>query len=778
METSDSDSDLTDSQLSRRSKSVYEPFIWSRSSATRSLSGNKSEVIEKTVDDDLVHSTRIMSLRRGRSSADPSFSERLIGHMRQAATYLKGPPSIEVVDLLSQLYANSKYYPCEATLHAWEVSRTGDTPFGCGGFGDCWKGLLLGRHKMVLKCSRSHIPNEIAMRRAEREMKVWKRLRHPNVLPFIGSVVLESTSTFYMVAPWMENGDLGQYLKLNPDADYVALLAQVAAGLEYLHTSDPVVVHGDLKAANILVSDVGEACIADFGLSDMVIESNEFDAKSNGYSSAWKNGGNPRWQAPELFLDYKRTTQSDIFAYGRVIYEAFTGTLPFSELREYQIYSVVERGELPPRPEDAEARAKGFSNSMWEFMALCCSKAPERRPRALDVAEHMHSVLDFRKGLTDSEPIFYLRHTPTAPSDSLIEDNIDASGAKPILSEKARILLDAVVAENKIPILSLLKYLRKEMATSSPQHRSQYINLLLSVYEQTRSYPLEPILSDDEVVCPDGTPSPYLGPQGIFLGRHKVTLKIARVDPVVERSITQKRILQEAKAWKKLRHPCVLPLIGLWSHESLYYAVTPWSKEDNLQGHLMQNSNEDRVYLLLQIAHAIQYLHTQTPIVHSDLRSTKILINTSREAWLVPIWIYPGDHTWSRKWNLRWLAPELLGPGDESEEPARTAESDIFAFGRLIIEVFTGSWPFERILSDEVVLSHVLKGKLPDRPVGPGDEMTWRGLDDRMWELVRDCNHTSPSRRPTAPQVVSRLYTMYKRRSEPRRGFSFFRRSS
>jgi len=276
------------------------------------------------------------------------------------------------------------------------VTKTGDVPFGGGGFGDCWAGIFLGRHKVVMKCSRSHIATKTAKIRAEREMKVWKRLRHPNVLPFIGSVLLELPPLMlFMVSPWMENGDLRSYIRSNPDTDRLLLLSQIAAGLEYLHESK--VVHGDLKAANILISERHEACIADFGLAE-IVEANENSADSNANSSDWKYGGHPRWQAPELHEDYHRTKRSDVFAFGRVIYETFTGDVPFASLKHQQVQVLAIRGELERHLKipSEEGRLRGFSDDMWRFMVNCCNKDPKKRPSAQDVAGYMRYALRLR----------------------------------------------------------------------------------------------------------------------------------------------------------------------------------------------------------------------------------------------------------------------------------------------------------------------------------------------------------------------------------------------
>ncbi|KDQ10213.1 hypothetical protein BOTBODRAFT_116234, partial [Botryobasidium botryosum FD-172 SS1] len=229
------------------------------------------------------------------------------------------------------------------------------------------------------------------------EMKVWKRLRHPNVLPFIGSVTLESPPKLYMVAPWMKNGDLSEYLKVHMDADCALLIAQIASGIEYLHTSVPPIVHGDLKAANVLISETGEACLADFGLSE-VLRDHENDSRTNGNSSVWKFAGNPRWQAPELWNDdAPRTIQSDMFAFGRVIFEVYMREVPFACVNDAQIIVMVSSGKEPPMPNEAEARARGLDDDMVDLMRFCCDLEPHHRPTASDVVGRMRSVLNLRK---------------------------------------------------------------------------------------------------------------------------------------------------------------------------------------------------------------------------------------------------------------------------------------------------------------------------------------------------------------------------------------------
>ena len=67
------------------------------------------------------------------------------------------------IAILSVLYPLTQAYPAEM-LDPCEVEITKRTPSGAGGFGTCFEGLFLGRHKVALKCSHSYVPDETAQR--------------------------------------------------------------------------------------------------------------------------------------------------------------------------------------------------------------------------------------------------------------------------------------------------------------------------------------------------------------------------------------------------------------------------------------------------------------------------------------------------------------------------------------------------------------------------------------------------------------------------------------
>ncbi|KDQ09490.1 hypothetical protein BOTBODRAFT_137788 [Botryobasidium botryosum FD-172 SS1] len=308
---------------------------------------------------------------------------------------VEAPTRNACVAFLSTFYPLIGAYPTsDIPLHECEVKLMKTETSGQGGFSDCFEGIFLGCHKVAMKALRAYLKEEVTERRMKREMGVWCRLDHPNVLPFIGWHTFGPTS--YMVSPWMENGDALAYVRRRPQANRLQLVAQVADGLHYLHAGiNKPVIHGDLKAANIFISSTGVARIADFGLSEFSERE-----KPPRYSTEWYCAGNPRWQAPELLRassleEARRTTETDIFACGRVMLELFTGQVPFFYLSDntISVFKLVFDGQFPERPLDKDVVAKGLNDNMWELMKRCWSVDPEQRPTAAAIIDQVKAAL-------------------------------------------------------------------------------------------------------------------------------------------------------------------------------------------------------------------------------------------------------------------------------------------------------------------------------------------------------------------------------------------------
>ncbi|KAJ6471774.1 hypothetical protein C8R47DRAFT_1297139 [Mycena vitilis] len=147
-----------------------------------------------------------------------------------------------------------------------------------------------------------------------KEALMWFDLKHPNIVPFLGVDTINFPNLGgAMISPWMPRGNVLRYIAENsPVAPYaVELLKDIISGLNYLHAAN--IVHGDMCGRNILINELGRASLTDFGLAGLV--------ESEPTLGSSTRGGSARWQSPELIappsgISFKRTTASDIWAFG------------------------------------------------------------------------------------------------------------------------------------------------------------------------------------------------------------------------------------------------------------------------------------------------------------------------------------------------------------------------------------------------------------------------------------------------------------------------------
>ncbi|KAJ7871219.1 kinase-like domain-containing protein, partial [Mycena olivaceomarginata] len=244
----------------------------------------------------------------------------------------------------------------------------------CGGFGDIYQASYNGKTVALKHIRTFHRDADQRRIRLQfcREALVWQHLQHPCILPFIGIDRQTFPSSLCMVSPWMENGTVLKYLHDYGRANVDRLLLEIAQGLQYLHSRN--IVHGDLRGANILITQEWNACLADFGLtslSDATIATNTSH-----------RAGSIRWMAPELIdpdrfgQKFLRTPATDVYAFGCVCLELYTGRPPFATLSETASLLRVIGGDRPERPSGELA----FSDLLWEHVNEFWVQDSVRRP--------------------------------------------------------------------------------------------------------------------------------------------------------------------------------------------------------------------------------------------------------------------------------------------------------------------------------------------------------------------------------------------------------------
>ncbi|KAF8904008.1 kinase-like domain-containing protein [Mucidula mucida] len=297
------------------------------------------------------------------------------------------------------------------------VRRDGAFPVSGGGFADIWKGTMEEKPVClkVLRLFLTGSAREELLKDFCHEALVWRQLRHPNVLPFLGVTLTLCAPSFCLISPWMENGNIISFLQRYPSHDRLKAICEIAQGIRYLHELDPQIVHGDIRGANILVNNELRCCLADFGLS-LVAES------QTPASSAMVLRGSIRWLPPEMMdyslFDHSRVAAKDIYSFGCTIIEIYTGKAPFWHIRSDAalINEVLTLKNKPPRPSADELP----SDELWALIESCLSSSPKDRPTATTVLGQLRIMNGFCSTCPDDSPgpYVYQRVLATPSADA------------------------------------------------------------------------------------------------------------------------------------------------------------------------------------------------------------------------------------------------------------------------------------------------------------------------------------------------------------------------
>ncbi|KAG8843206.1 hypothetical protein FRB96_004233 [Tulasnella sp. 330] len=265
----------------------------------------------------------------------------------------------------------------------WSITRFDieidpDGQLGNGGFGSVKKGKW-GKVVVAIKEINQVTDPEMLIK----EIEVWSRLRHDHILPFYGASA--EASPPFIVSRYMANGHIMKYLSLHPDANRVQLVHEIALGMLFIHSKG--IVHGDLKAVNVLIDDTTKACIADFGLS-RVVQPQPYTGQSTVPGTEYRQiAGTLRYMSPEA-LSGDIGKMSDVYAFAMTLYEVFTNEPPFMLIPDSDLYELITtHHKRLIRPFDLKVIDRGFNGGMWNLVWHASEPAPLERPEFAEITE-------------------------------------------------------------------------------------------------------------------------------------------------------------------------------------------------------------------------------------------------------------------------------------------------------------------------------------------------------------------------------------------------------
>ncbi len=240
---------------------------------------------------------------------------------------------------------------------------------GVGGFAEVFLGLYKGVEVGIKRLRVSNMTAR-AIQDFKSEVSFMKTLRHPNILLFMGVCV----KPVCLITEYCRNGNLFDVLHgTNSVTDFSAppefsialswslklkLAMDAARGINFLHTSDPPIIHRDLKSLNLLIDDTWTLKVADFGLS-------RFRASTD---SVLMTGqcGTFQWMAPEVISSQIYSEKADVYSFGINLWEIYTRSTPFDGLQPLQVaLAVSTQNKRPPVPADMPPWYSHLMVSCW-----------------------------------------------------------------------------------------------------------------------------------------------------------------------------------------------------------------------------------------------------------------------------------------------------------------------------------------------------------------------------------------------------------------------------
>ena len=249
---------------------------------------------------------------------------------------------------------------------------------GAGGMATVYKAIQksLDRPVAIKQLKRSYHSDSQLVKRFERESRVAASLQHENIVHIYD---YWKRPNFAIVMEYVDGTDLAEIIeKTGPlPVDVGIMIAiQVCNALDYAHMRG--LVHRDIKPSNIMIKRNGEVKLMDFGIA----HTRHLDALTIPGTLI----GTPAYMSPEQILGQPLDVRSDIFSFGIVLYEMFTGVKPFvdDETRAVTAKILKDRFRAPRRVNSA------IPCALQRIIKKCLKKKPQRRyDSMLDVEKRL-----------------------------------------------------------------------------------------------------------------------------------------------------------------------------------------------------------------------------------------------------------------------------------------------------------------------------------------------------------------------------------------------------
>ncbi|KAG8934244.1 hypothetical protein FRC02_010305 [Tulasnella sp. 418] len=460
-------------------------------------------------------------------------------------------------------------------------------------------------------------------------------------------------------------------------------------------------MHGDLKADNVLVDSSGKASLADFGMSAFMDTMRQL----SGFSTESNFCGNLRFASPETLMEDEKSLATDVWAFACMVIQIMKNHPPYHHIKDDRVVpSRIINGEPPWVGEESIFPAS--DPQLWNEIKLCWSYEPASRP-------------DARRLLLRVREHFYIRpHSVPLP--------LKWDSELPILTEY--IVKSGYVASSASSE-TFFGYL--ELGGTTSTHRLSSILRHLGDIEGGKN-------SKVKVAIKEVRMTSQYGGGNLLWARRSIKL-----------------LLREDIDWDQMIHPNIVPLLGYtWEADSNCCLITPWYANGDIVNYLKLHPTVNRLLLTLDIAEGLTYIHA-VGLVHGVVKGANVLVNDYGRAKLCDIGL---THLLTRDnqrillsdpaSRMRWMAHEIL-----KKEQLSTAYSDVWSFGCVVMEVMLDIMPYPRLGGWVELQTAITNGLQPlEWSDCPSSE-----ADQHFWEHIYRCWESDPFRRPLMRDMVAMI---------------------
>lgn len=204
-----------------------------------------------------------------------------------------------------------------------------------------------------------------------KEVKFLRKLKHPNTIEYKGCYLKEHTAWLVMEYCLGSASDLLEvHKKPLQEVEIAAITHGALQGLAYLHSH--ALIHRDIKAGNILLTEPGQVKLADFGSASMASPANSFV-------------GTPYWMAPEVILamdEGQYDGKVDIWSLGITCIELAERKPPLFNMNAMSALYHIAQNDSPV------LQSNEWTDSFRRFVDYCLQKIPQERPTSAELLRH------------------------------------------------------------------------------------------------------------------------------------------------------------------------------------------------------------------------------------------------------------------------------------------------------------------------------------------------------------------------------------------------------